>query len=107
MKQQLYPTKTDTRYHKITSEIECYAYDTGFAVACRDEDIAEQKTDGNTATVENVFCVCTVSGSGEAVVLDNSPNTNILYRKTKMPAVKYFIQRGETNIVTRVDARKK
>ncbi len=96
-----------TRYHKITSEVECYAYDTGFAVACRDEDMAEQKTDGNTATVENVFSVCTVSGSGEAVVLDNSPNTNVLYRKTKMPAVKYFIKKGETNIVTRVDARKK
>ncbi|MBP1559747.1 MAG: DUF2264 domain-containing protein [Oscillospiraceae bacterium] len=96
-----------TRYHKVTSEVECYAYDTGFAVACRDEDMAEQKTDGGTATVENVFSVCTVSGSGEAVVLDNSPNTNVLYRKTKMPAVKYFIPRGKTNIVTRVDARKK
>ena len=51
--------------------------------------------------------VISISGSGEAVVLDNSPNTNVLYRKTKMPAVKYFIKRGETNIVTRVDARKK
>lgn len=96
-----------TRYHKITSEVECYAYDTGFAVACRDEDMAEQKIDGGTATIQNVFSVCTVSGSGEAVVLDNSPNTNLLYRKTKMPAVKYFIRRGETNIVTRVDARRK
>lgn len=96
-----------TRYHKITSEVECCAYDTGFAVACRDEDMAEQKTEDNTATVENAFSVCTVTGSGEAVVLYNSPNTNVLYRKTKMPAVKYFIKRGETNIITRVDARKK
>ena len=69
--------------------------------------MAEQKTEGNRATVQNAFSVCTVSGSGEAVVLDNSPNTNVLYRKTKMPAVKYCIKKGETNLVTRVDARKK
>ncbi len=96
-----------TRYHKITSEIECYAYDTGFAVASRDEDKTWDKIDGNKAIVENVFSSCSVSGGGEAVILDNSPNTNVLYPRTRMPAVKYLIRKGETNIVTRVDARRK
>lgn len=96
-----------TRYHKITSEIECYAYDTGFAVACRDEDNAVSSAEGSTAAAENSFSKCTVSGNGEAVVLANSPNTNVLYRKTIMPAVKYFIRRGETTITTRVDSFKK
>lgn len=96
-----------TRHHRITSEIECCAYDSGFAVACRDEDKSQDKIDGNTATVENVFCSCSVSGDGEALILDNSPNTNILYRRTRMPSVKYIIRKGETNIITRVDAHRK
>ncbi|MBQ8826012.1 MAG: DUF2264 domain-containing protein [Oscillospiraceae bacterium] len=96
-----------TRHHKIISEIECTAYDTGFSVACRDDDRAEQKTIGNTAYAENVFSKCSVSGDGEAVVLYTSPNTNILYRKTMMPAVKYTVCKGETTITTRVDAHRK
>lgn len=96
-----------TRYHKIYSEVECYAYDTGYAVACRDEDNAMQTVNGNSVTVENVFSSCTVSGEGEAVVLYNSPNTNVMYRKTHMPAIKYFIRRGDTIITTRVDAFRK
>ena len=32
------------------------------------------------------------------------PNTNLLYTKTKIPAVKYHIRKGSQEIVTRVDA---
>ncbi len=99
--------KGHTRYHKITSEIECTAYDTGFSVACRDEDMAQQRVDGNTAIAENVFSICSVSGDGEAMVMYTSPNTNIIYRKTFMPAVKYTVKKGETSIVTRIEAVRK
>ncbi len=99
--------KGHTRFHKINSEIECVAFDTGFAVACREGDKACDKIEGNKVIVENSFCSCSVSGDGEALVLDNSPNTNILYKRTRMPAVKYIISKGETNLVTRVDACRK
>lgn len=96
-----------TRYHIITSEIECDVYDTGFAVASRDEDKAVSMAVGNSARVENVFSICSVSGDGEGIVISNSPNTNVLYRKTIMPAVKYHISKGVTKITTRVDAYKR
>ncbi|MBQ8569237.1 MAG: DUF2264 domain-containing protein [Oscillospiraceae bacterium] len=98
--------KGHTRYHRIISDMECTAYDTGFAVACRDEDNARSSVIGNTATAENVFSLCSVSGEGEAVMLYNPPNVNVLYRKTMMPAIKYIIRKGETIIETRVNAER-
>lgn len=100
--------KGHTRYHKITSEIACTAYDCGFAVACRDEDYMTSHADGRRAEAGNCFSSCTVTGNSEGVgvILGTSPNTNVLYRKTVLPAVKYEIPRGSIEIVTRVDAEK-
>ncbi len=100
--------KGHTRYHKITSEIACTAYDCGFSVACRDEDNMTSSTDHSMAEAENVFSACTVTGKGggQGVILGTSPNTNILYQKTVLPAVKYEIPKGSIEIVTRVDCVK-
>lgn len=97
-----------TRYHKITSQVECTAYDCGFAVACRDEDKMKSEEKGNAALAENVFSRCRVESQsgGVGVVLGTSPNTNVLYRKTVLPAVKYEIPKGTVEIVTRVDCKK-
>lgn len=95
-----------TRYHKVISDIDCIAYDTGFAVARRDDDKMEQNIFEHRAELKNVFSRCAVSGDGEAVILENSPNTNVLYNKTSMPVVKYIIKKGETLITTRVDAER-
>jgi hypothetical protein len=109
-----------TRVHKITSEIECVAYDCGFAVSRGDfEEVGfAEKVDGMSAQASNEFCSCTVSAVldentqvnevadkppvGYMITVD--PNTNLLYTKTKIPAVKYHISKGEQEIVTRVDA---
>lgn len=59
------------------------------------------------ALAENVFSRCAVkSQSGVGVVLGTSPNTNVLYRKTVLPAVRYEIPKGTIEIVTRVDCEK-
>ena len=109
-----------TRVHKITSEIDCVAYDCGFAVSrgdFRDIGFAE-KVDGVSAQASNEFCNCTVSAVVDENVQVNEvadkppvgymitadPNTNLLYTKTKIPAVKYHIHKGTQEIVTRVDA---
>lgn len=87
------------RIHEITSDYECTAIDCGYAVACRDKDnFASSKTE-NTAECSNDFSYCSVEG-GETVVIDASPNTNIVYNKTKIPAVKYEIHKGENKIKT-------
>ncbi|MBP8017620.1 MAG: hypothetical protein KAY86_02150, partial [Acetatifactor sp.] len=77
-----------------------------------------EKVDGMSAQASNEFCSCTVSAVldentqvnevadkppvGYMITVD--PNTNLLYTKTKIPAVKYHIRKGSQEIVTRVDA---
>ena len=65
----------------------------------------------------NEFCSCTVSAIVDENVQTNEladkppmghmitvdPNTNLLYTKTKIPAVKYHIHKGTQEIVTRVN----
>lgn len=109
-----------TRVHKITSEIDCVAYDCGFAVSRGDfKEIGfAEKVDGVSAQASNEFCNCTVSAVVDENVQVNEvadkppvgymitvdPNTNLLYTKTKIPAVKYHIRKGFQEIITRVDA---
>lgn len=97
-----------TRRHKITSEVECTAYDCGFAVACRDEDGMRSEAKDNRAAAENAFSKCAVKSlnGGLGIVLGTSPNTNVLYQKTVLPAVKYTIPKGTIEITTRVDCEK-
>lgn len=62
-----------TRVHKITSEIDCVAYDCGFAVSRGDfEEVGfAEKVDGMSAQASNEFCSCTVSA-----VLDENTQVN-------------------------------
>ena len=94
------------REHEITSDIECTAYDAGFAVANRDIDRCTTSTD-NGACAENSFqrCFVTSESSGEGVIIGASPNTNLRYRKTVIPAMKYQINRGITVIKTIIKDR--
>ena len=69
------------REHEITSEYDCDAYDAGFAVTEEGQ--------------------CAVYGDGgENVIIPASPNTNLRFRKTVIPAVKYHIPKGVTKIKT-------
>ena len=68
------------REHEIVSEYECDAYDSGFAISDNRK--------------------CAVKGDGENVIIPASPNTNLRYRKTVIPAVKYHITKGKTTIKT-------
>ena len=96
------------------------AYDCGFAVSRGDfKEIGfAEKVDGVSAQASNEFCSCMVSAVVDENVQVNKvadkppvgymitvdPNTNLLYTKTKIPAVKYHIHKGSQEIVTRVDA---
>ncbi len=99
-----------TRVHRIVSEIECDAYDCGFAVNRGDFTPIgfESATDGCAARASNEYCCCSVVAKehpeavGHLIVSD--PNLNLLYTKTTIPSVKYRITKGEQTLVTRVDA---
>lgn len=70
------------RKHIITSEIDCFAYDCGFATPNEETD--------------KVF------GKGKNMIIDCSPNTNLMNPYTKMQAVKYEIPKGITELETEI-----
>ncbi len=97
------------RQHSIYSEIDCDAYDCGFAVAADPEQGIWTSADLGKAIAECNFESCEVIGNikdnssadldnGEIIVAD--PNTNLLYPKTVIPAVKYKIHKGKNVVET-------
>lgn len=96
------PTETGhTRRHEIESDYACTAYDCGFSVEKFTPDFA-QSSDADSATVRGGGCTCTVRG-GEGCFVGADPNTNVLYRNTEIPAVKYRVEKGKTVLETQVE----
>ena len=103
------------RIHRIVSNVECEAYDCGFGIASDPDDGYEAGTEEGAAWANNRYASCEVTGeymddAGEwllepGVVIDADPNTNLLYPKAVIPAVKYRIMEGITVIETCVRAQ--
>lgn len=89
------------REHEITSDIECTAYDAGFAVADRDMDKCVSGG-GEIAFAQNNFQRCEVTSEtgGEGIIIPASPNTNLRYQKTLIPAMQYDIKQGRNILKT-------
>lgn len=108
VKSVIVPTKNGhIRKHTIESERECEAYDCGFAVEI---DVEGEKLteEGNLAEAENYGGACRVTsvcGEGKGVIIAADPNTNLLYPKTRIPAVRYCIQKGKTEIITEITVK--
>lgn len=101
------PTKTGhIRKHIVNSELECEAYDCGFAVEI---DVEGEKLTEETlmAQVENKYSMCRVSivkGTGRGTIIIADPNTNLLHPMTRIPAICYSIKKGKNEIITEVIA---
>lgn len=89
------------REHTIVSDYNCTAYDAGFAVSNSDTDKCVMR-DGLIASAKNAFQHCEVLSQtgGCGVIIPASPNTNLRYRKTVIPAMRYEIKKGTTHITT-------
>lgn len=93
--------KGHIRRHLITSSICCEAYDCGFSVAANISDQVMTQMMGASSRVENKQAYCELFGNaGEGQVITPDSNTNVLYSKTLMPAIKYQIQIGLTELET-------
>lgn len=94
------------RVHRIESAIECEAYDCGFSVAANLSDSFTRLEEGSVSRVENKQMYCQVKGveAGNGTIITADPNTNVLYPKTLLPAVRYAIRKGEQTLVTEVTA---
>lgn len=93
------------RRHKVNCDYECTAYDCGFSVAITEDGLHEENASGKEAYVSNSFSSCkviSVHGDGTAEIIVAESNTNLIYSKTKIPAVKYNFHKGENIIETKV-----
>lgn len=104
----VYPTaQGHKRMHKVISEIECEAYDCGFAVAANLSDHVYKYEFKNGAKLENDKSSCQVvskCGGGKGMTLTPQSNTNLIHAKTLLPMVQYKIHKGTTELVTEVEA---
>lgn len=95
------------RKHIINSNRECDAYDCGFAVEI-DTEGERLVQENNYAKAENAYSCCEVSavdGEGEGMIILADPNTNLLHPMTRIPAVRYRIGKGRTELITEVVAK--
>ena len=91
------------REHKITSTVICQAYDCGFAVSVDMDDNPHMCEEDHAGLVENKFSLCRVSSQkGKGFIIPADPNTNLIYPKTRIPAVRYDIGEGTETFVTQV-----
>ena len=96
------PTATGhRRHHEIDSSFDCEVYDCGFAVPNFAPGYEECTEDG-LATASCDTLRCTVRGGGEAVVIGCDPNTSLYFTNVHLPAVKYHIPKGHTELDTEV-----
>lgn len=104
---RIIPTETGhVREHTVTSDRDCIAYDCGFSVEI-DTDGEKLTEEKHSAKVENSFSYCEVKSAdetGEGVVINADPNTNLLYPMTRIPAVRYEIKKGINVLKTIVTA---
>lgn len=97
------------RTHQVSSEIECRAYDCGFALSSADEEGPcgfRQKQEASQAEMKNRdgYCrVASLQGGGKGEILIPDPNTNLMHPKTRIPMVVYEIRPGKQTIVTEVN----
>lgn len=101
------------RKHKILSDRECVAYDSGFAYPFCQEDTVitydggevDHSSCNSSRAVkiadENGYSLAeTRRGNGKVIAIEVAPNTNLIFPLTRIPSVEYAIKAGVTEIET-------
>lgn len=91
------------RKHIVSSQYDCMAYDSGFAVSNMDTDKAIYTSEIKKASVVNAHSKCIVqSDCGEGMLINAVANTNLMFPKTLIPSIKYKIKKGTNEFTTYV-----
>ena len=95
------------RTHEIESTVKCSAYDCGFAVEAMAPDSREEtsRDEGKCfAEAGSGKGCCRVSAKegGEPCIIAAVPNTHLLYKNTVIPAVRYSVLPGRTQVETKI-----
>lgn len=91
------------RKHTIYSDYDCIAYDCAYALAAGDKDGCEC---GNGYAQNSKYRCEISSDSGEGMSFAAAVNTNLLNPKTVIPAVKFRINKGVTEINSEISVQK-
>lgn len=101
------PTPTGhLRVHEIDSDVDCEAYDCGFAVNASDFTPNSRSAEGSRSQArcgEDYCAVSSLEGDGRGEVLLPDPNTSLIFPKTVIPMAVYAIHRGHQTLRTQVD----
>lgn len=82
------------RLHIIESIIECDCYETGFAIQ---ENNISRRQNAFQTTIYNKHLYSSMAclqGQGDLLTIENECNSNIYYKHTIMPSIKYRINKG-------------
>lgn len=91
------------RIHEIQSQVECIAYECGFAFPFDENGYTEEKQN-NYALIGNHKGYSKISSNmGVAKIINALPNTNLLFPLTKIPCMKLEIPKGAISIVSSVE----
>lgn len=99
---EIIPTSTGhIRKHKIHSNFDCIAYDSGFAVDARDDIVID--SENNFVSVMNKNSYCSVySSKGVAETRSVIANTNLISPKTVIPTIKFEIKKGDNEFKSEI-----
>ncbi len=100
----LMPTeKGHIRKHKITSSIECIAYESGFAYPKNKTKTVKEVDQGRACVFDEngkSEVNCTI---GEGVIIEPSPNTNLVFPITSIPSIKINVKIGITEFESQIE----
>ena len=86
------------RIHIIDSELYCECFETGFAI----NNLNKEFFDSCNTEIENNLVksgMRLLYGNGHPLIIQNQPNSNICFKHTYTPAIKYKIKKGKNIIV--------
>jgi len=98
----LIPTdKGHIRKHKITSTLECLAYDCGFSYP-RTSAMQSEVSEGYGKVFDDNGYSMISSKSGVGKILNSAPNTNLIYPLSVIPFIEYNIGVGTQSIESEI-----
>lgn len=95
--------KGHIRRHIITSELECTAYDCGFAYPDLPGETRSHVSGTLAAVIDSNGRSTVTSETGKAMVITSAPNTNLIFPTTRIPAIEYRIPKGIISVETRIE----
>jgi len=98
--------KGHVRRHRVHSTVNCIAYDAGFSVSQFVCGFSVNQTAQFIELFDGVHgckVTCLTDNVGKSYMIDADPNTNLIVKKARIPAIEYHIPIGECEFETLIE----